>query len=55
MPITSVLEQAKNIEHLAGVRDGLWNELYVSSHSRAAFKSNIYTLFIPFFSILVME
>lgn len=29
MPITAILqEQAKVIEHLAGIRDGFWNQLY---------------------------
>lgn len=35
-----LLVQAKNIKHLAGVRDGN-NYTFVSSHSGAAFKSNI--------------
>lgn len=48
MSYSVLLVQAKNTEHFPGVRDGFWNQLYISSHSGAAFKSNITHCLIPF-------
>jgi hypothetical protein len=58
MPTTStLLEQAKNMEHLAGVTDGLWNQLRICFPPKVEQLSNqIFTHCLSLFpSILIME